>query len=52
LRALFVLKDFEGQKYETIAEILQVPIGTVRNRLHQACIELRDLLARLPGYAI
>jgi DNA-directed RNA polymerase specialized sigma24 family protein len=48
LRAVLVLKDLESQKYETIAEILQVPIGTVRTRLHRARIELRDLLARGP----
>ena len=43
-RAVLVLKDMEGQKYETIAEILQVPIGTIRSRLHRARIELRELL--------
>jgi len=43
-RAVVVLKELEGQKYETIAEILQVPIGTVRSRLHRARLELRDLL--------
>jgi RNA polymerase sigma-70 factor, ECF subfamily len=48
LRAVLVLKDIEGQKYETIADLLQVPISTVRNRLHRARIELRDLLARGP----
>ena len=43
-RAVLVLKELEGQKYEAIAEILQVPIGTVRSRLHRARLELRDLL--------
>jgi RNA polymerase sigma-70 factor (ECF subfamily) len=45
-RAVLVLKDIEGQKYEDIAEILDVPIGTVRSRLHRARIELRDALVR------
>lgn len=44
-RAVLVLKDIEGQKYEDIAEVLQVPIGTVRSRLHRARLELRQLLA-------
>jgi RNA polymerase sigma-70 factor (ECF subfamily) len=45
-RAVLVMKDMEGQKYETMAEILQVPIGTIRSRLHRARLELRELLAR------
>ena len=43
-RAVLVMKDMEGQKYETMAEILQVPIGTIRSRLHRARLELRQLL--------
>ncbi len=43
-RAVLVLKELEGQRYEDIAEILGVPIGTIRSRLHRARIELRDLL--------
>jgi RNA polymerase sigma-70 factor, ECF subfamily len=43
-RAVLVLKDMEGQKYEAMADILGVPIGTVRSRLHRARLELRQLL--------
>jgi RNA polymerase sigma-70 factor (ECF subfamily) len=43
-RAVLVMKDMEGQKYETMAEVLQVPIGTIRSRLHRARLELRTLL--------
>jgi RNA polymerase sigma-70 factor (ECF subfamily) len=43
-RAVLIMKDMEGQKYETMAEILQVPIGTIRSRLHRARLELRDVL--------
>ncbi len=43
-RAVLILADLDEQKYETIAEILQVPIGTVRSRLHRARGELRNLL--------
>jgi RNA polymerase sigma-70 factor, ECF subfamily len=45
-RAVLVLKDMEGQKYETMAEILQVPIGTIRSRLHRARTELREVLEK------
>jgi RNA polymerase sigma-70 factor (ECF subfamily) len=43
-RTVLILKDMDDQKYETIAEILRVPIGTVRSRLHRARMELRQLL--------
>lgn len=43
-RAVLIMKDMEDQKYETMAEILQVPIGTIRSRLHRARMELRALL--------
>lgn len=43
-REVLILKDIEGMKYEDIAEILGVPIGTIRSRLHRARLELRDLL--------
>jgi RNA polymerase sigma-70 factor (ECF subfamily) len=43
-RAVLVMKEMEGQKYENMAEILGVPIGTVRSRLHRARLELRELL--------
>lgn len=43
-RDVLLMKDIEGMKYEDIAEILRVPIGTIRSRLHRARLELRDLL--------
>lgn len=46
-REVLVLKDIEGLKYEDIAEILGVPIGTIRSRLHRARLELREILEPL-----
>ncbi|QJX00604.1 sigma-70 family RNA polymerase sigma factor [Frigoriglobus tundricola] len=43
-REVLVFKDIEGLKYEDIAELLGVPIGTIRSRLHRARLELRALL--------
>jgi RNA polymerase sigma-70 factor, ECF subfamily len=43
-RLALILKDLEGQKYEEMAETLQVPIGTIRSRLHRARMELREIL--------
>jgi RNA polymerase sigma-70 factor (ECF subfamily) len=45
-RVVLIMKDMEGQKYETMAEILQVPIGTIRSRLHRARMELREILLK------
>lgn len=45
-KAVLVMKDMEEKKYEDIAEVLQVPIGTIRSRLHRARLELRELLER------
>jgi RNA polymerase sigma-70 factor (ECF subfamily) len=43
-KAVLIMKDMEGQKYETMAEVLGVPIGTIRSRLHRARLEMRELL--------
>lgn len=43
-RTVLIMKDMEGQKYEMMAAILQVPIGTIRSRLHRARLELRQIL--------
>lgn len=43
-REVLVLREMEGCDYERIAEILDVPIGTVRSRLFRARMQLRDLL--------
>src|SRR5215469_6807601 len=45
LRAVIVLREYEGFPYRSIAEILDVPIGTVMSRLHEARARLRRHLA-------
>lgn len=39
------LMYFNGYKYHEIADILNIPIGTVKNRIHIARKELKDSLA-------
>lgn len=46
-RTVLVLKDMDGRKYEEMAEVLGVPIGTIRSRLHRARLELREILLRM-----
>ncbi len=48
-RAILILREMEGCCYETIAEVLDLPIGTVRSRLHRARMQLRDYLKEALG---
>ena len=43
-REAVVLRDLEGRSYEEIAEILEIPAGTVRSRIHRGREALRQLL--------
>lgn len=43
-RSAVVLRDVEDLDYETIAEILNVPIGTAKSRIHRGRKALRDKL--------
>ena len=43
-----ILSDIEGHPYEEIAEFMQVPVGTVRSRIHRGRSMLADMLE---GYA-
>jgi RNA polymerase sigma-70 factor (ECF subfamily) len=45
-RTVIVLRELEEFSYEEIAEITEVPIGTVRSRLHRARSMLKERLAR------
>lgn len=52
-RTVILLCDIEGFTYEEIAKIIDIPIGTVRSRLHRARQMLKELLedyARSLGY--
>jgi len=44
-RTVIILCDLEGFTYEEMAKILDIPIGTVRSRLHRARNLLKDNLS-------
>lgn len=46
-RTVIVLRHVEGYAYDEIAEIMELPLGTVKTYLHRARGELRKSLAHL-----
>jgi RNA polymerase sigma-70 factor (ECF subfamily) len=46
-RACILLRHVDGRAYEEIAEMLDLPLGTVKTYIHRARNELRRLLAHL-----
>jgi RNA polymerase sigma-70 factor (ECF subfamily) len=43
-RTILTLREMDGCSYEQIAEILELPVGTIRSRLHRARMQLREQL--------
>jgi len=46
-RAILVLREIEDFSYDEIAEILSLPLGTVRSRLHRARTQLKLEIERM-----
>jgi RNA polymerase sigma-70 factor, ECF subfamily len=45
-RTIIILSDLEGLTYEEISEMLDIPLGTVRSRLHRARKNLQGKLRK------
>lgn len=50
-KAAIVLRDIQGYSYDEIAEILHIPVGTVKSRISTARAALRRELSRGEEYA-
>jgi RNA polymerase sigma-70 factor (ECF subfamily) len=52
LREVLILVYFQGLKYREAADVLSIPVGTVKSRLHAAIRKLEQSLnhARLPAH--
>ncbi len=44
MRMAIVLTEIEGMKYRELSEILEVPIGTIKSRIHNGYEKLREAL--------
>lgn len=49
LRQVVILAYFQGLRYREIADILGIPVGTVKSRLHAALIRLQEAWAASPS---
>lgn len=52
LRTVLILHDVEGLSQEDVAQILKIPVGTVKSRISRARAELRNLLVKQLGEAL
>ena len=44
-KAVVILSEIQGLKYQDIGTILEIPVGTVKSRMHTAMERLKELLS-------
>lgn len=49
LKQVVILAYFQGLKYGEIAEIVDIPVGTVKSRLHSALAKLQEAWSTTPA---
>lgn len=50
LRQVVILAYYQGLKYREIADILDIPVGTVKSRLHAALVKLQEMWSATPTF--
>jgi RNA polymerase sigma-70 factor, ECF subfamily len=45
LRQVLLMAYYQGLKYREVAEALNIPVGTVKSRLHAALVKLQELMS-------
>jgi len=48
-RQVLVLAYYQGMKYRDIAQVLDIPVGTVKSRLHAALVKLQEAWTQSPS---
>ena len=46
-KAVLILSEIQGLKYQEIGAILEIPVGTVKSRMHTAMEKLKEMLSDL-----
>ena len=49
MRMVVILRDLQGKSYEEVAEVLDLPLGTVKSRVNRARLQLARVLRERRG---
>jgi RNA polymerase sigma-70 factor, ECF subfamily len=49
LKQVLILAYYQGMKYREVAEIMGIPVGTVKSRLHAALVKLQESMSEAPA---
>jgi len=49
LRMAVILRDIQGKKYEEMAEIMELPLGTVKSRVNRGRLQLAKIIRDKKG---